>query len=245
LIQTPNDILATGPDSFYVTNDHYYREGLGRILEQILPESLVRWTNLIFVQLDSTKKVDDATSHVQASIALDKIRNNNGLGNLDRERASRGEFIVVDAAGGVTWRVKQPASDKLNNKVEIVERIPLTTTLDNPFYYEDPYPEVGGDASGYILSGLARGFALGESSRDPDGTEPVVCWHVRGNGQNPDKHSAWERRLIFQDDSTTIRSASGTAMIPIDPKDNGGKKQAWLFITGFQSRNMVATKINL
>jgi len=245
LIRTPNDILATGPDSFYVTNDHYYREGLGRLLEQVLPESLVKWTNLIYVQLDSTNKVKDPTNYVRASVALNSIRNNNGLGHLDRERDSKGEFIVVDAAGGVTWRVKQPATDKLNNKVEVLDRIPLASTLDNPFYYEDPYPEVGGDASGYILSGLARGVDLAQTSRDPNGKDPVVCWHVRGNGQNPDNHAKWERRLIFQDDSTTIRSASGTVMIPIDPKENGGKKQAWLFITGFVSRNMVATKINL
>ena len=35
LIQTPNDILAMGPRSFYVTNDHFYKNGTMRTVEGI------------------------------------------------------------------------------------------------------------------------------------------------------------------------------------------------------------------
>ena len=34
-------------------------------------------------------------------------------------------------------------------------------------------------------------------------------------------------------------------MIGIDPKENGGEKQAWLFATGFGSMTVVAAKIDL
>ena len=34
-------------------------------------------------------------------------------------------------------------------------------------------------------------------------------------------------------------------MLPIDPETNGGKKQGWLFVTGFGSMAMVAAKVDL
>lgn len=36
LIHTPNDILATGPRSFYVSNDHKYKSGTNREFEGIV-----------------------------------------------------------------------------------------------------------------------------------------------------------------------------------------------------------------
>ena len=33
LIRTPNDLVAMGRRSFYITNDHYYREGFMRHIE--------------------------------------------------------------------------------------------------------------------------------------------------------------------------------------------------------------------
>jgi len=37
LMNSPNDVIPVGPDSFYVTNDHKSTSGFGRMLEEYLP----------------------------------------------------------------------------------------------------------------------------------------------------------------------------------------------------------------
>ncbi|KAG0292178.1 Serum paraoxonase/arylesterase 2 [Linnemannia gamsii] len=51
LIRTPNDILATGPRSFYVSNDHKYKSGVNRELEEVLRRPL---GNVIYYSPEST-----------------------------------------------------------------------------------------------------------------------------------------------------------------------------------------------
>ncbi|KAL2862949.1 serum paraoxonase/arylesterase family protein [Aspergillus lucknowensis] len=66
LITTPNDLYATSPYSFYVTNDHHYREGFLRELESIPG---VKWAKVLHVQLDRLD-TDDATAGVNTTVAL-------------------------------------------------------------------------------------------------------------------------------------------------------------------------------
>jgi len=42
-----------------------------------------------------------------------------------------------------------------------------------------------------------------------------------------------------------LRSASAAVVVGIDPGSNGGRKQGWLFVTGFVSEAMVAVKVDL
>jgi hypothetical protein len=51
--------------------------------------------------------------------------------------------------------------------------------------------------------------------------------------------------LVFADDGEKMRTASAAVIVGIDPRKEGGKKKGWLFVTGFMSENMVATKIDL
>ena len=45
LIRTPNDIYAMNATSLYITNDHFYRDGTFRLLEDIGFQSLAPWTD--------------------------------------------------------------------------------------------------------------------------------------------------------------------------------------------------------
>ena len=80
---------------------------------------------------------------------------------------------------------------------------------------------------------------------------PSLVWHVRSKDSKPvdakgrGKGNVWEKNLIFQDDGKGLRSASGAVMTGIDPKKNGGKKQGWLFVTGFGSFAMGTVKVDL
>jgi hypothetical protein len=38
--------------------------------------------------------------------------------------------------------------------------------------------------------------------------------------------------MLFLDDGSTLRSASTAALVAIDPRENGGRKEARLFVTG-------------
>ncbi|KAF2965014.1 hypothetical protein GQX73_g8559 [Xylaria multiplex] len=70
LIRTPNDILAISENEFLVTNDHYYRDGLMRLIEELV--RLRGWTDLIHLRFDENS--------VDAAVVLDSIPTNNGLG---------------------------------------------------------------------------------------------------------------------------------------------------------------------
>ena len=127
--------------------------------------------------------------------------------------------------------------------LKIVDRIYFPQPLDNPSFYLDPYPHVNGNASGYIMAGLARAIDLGHSALDPKGLDPVMVWHVKPAAAGASE--PWEKKLVFQDNGTVIRTASIGVVVGIDPEKNRGRKQGWLFVTGFFSKGMVATKIDL
>lgn len=56
---------------------------------------------------------------------------------------------------------------------------------------------------------------------------------------------SWDKTLLWEDDGSNIRNAATALLVGIDPKEENGKKKAWLFVTGFSSENMVAVKVNL
>lgn len=121
-------------------------------------------------------------------------------------------------------------------ELEITESIQVQSTIDNPSYFHDPYAkETDGDASGYVLAGLARASAF------PSKQDPVVVWLVQ---PSPDGGFG-KKKKIFQDDGKKISTASTAVIVAVDPAKNGGRKQGWLFVTGPISLNAVVAKIDL
>ncbi|KAL3458523.1 hypothetical protein BJX64DRAFT_292133 [Aspergillus heterothallicus] len=223
LVTTPNDLYAISPRSFYVTNDHYYREGLLRNLEA-LPN--VKWSDVIHVQLDQLTTAD-ATAGVNATVALPGLHACNGLGHGQNPE----DVIVASVTGGIVWRTR--ASEEDPRKLSILEETAVDSAIDNPSYYDDPYKTVDNDASGYVLAGLRRVIDLPKTHADPNATEGVIVWHVRQDGST---------RVLFEDDGSNIRSASAAVLVPLEPT-NGGSKEATLFVTGFLSNGMISVKV--
>lgn len=244
-IVTPNDIYSLRPNEFFVTNDHRHREGLLRTYETLMPALLAGWSDIQRVKVDLEDN-GDAASGVTSETAMTGLHNNNGLG---RGHAAD-EVLIVDAAGGnmhVAKVVPDTASKSIKLERDPVRDIHLNSTIDNPSYFRDVYRsdsiKVDGsidDASGYVLAGLTRGIDLEKHAHDPTSKDPVIVWHIQ-----PRQEGGYKRKVLYQDDGSTISSASAAVMTPIQAKSSSGRKQAWLWVTGFWSENMVAVKVEL
>lgn len=215
-----------------------------RFIEDIGYHSVAPWSDIVHITVGSLarQKGGDEVG-VAAKTAYSGMHNPNGLGH----GANSSEILIVRAAAGAFIRATLDLADKSGKKLKVLEELQLQSSLDNPTYYSDPYasaPAAPDDASGYVLAGLGRACDLSSTHLKPDGLDPVMVWMVQ-----PSKAGVtgkkWDTKLIFQDDSKTIRSASAAVIVGIDPKENGGRKQGWLFVTGFLSKAMVATKIDL
>jgi hypothetical protein len=248
LIRTPNDIYIKSLQEIYVTNDHYYRDGLMRLVEDVAYGSVGPQTDLIHLHISDPlspplpKKngVVDDTAGVIGTVANQGIHNNNGLGH----GRTPSEILVCRTAIGQLLLAEE---DRIHPPtLNIKEIIQLPCTLDNPSYFSDPYAEkTGRDASGFVLAGLARAVVF------PNGMDPPMVWLVqpktntsRGESGSKDQEG-WTQKLIFQDDGHILRSASTAVLVAIDPDTNMGKKQGWLFVTGPVAKGIVATRIDL
>lgn len=233
LIKTPNNVYAVSPFSFYVTNDHFYREGIRRHIEDGIP--LAKWSSIIHVQIDDLKSTD-GRSGFYATVALTGLHNNNGLAH----GSSRDEMVIASALGGTLYWA---TPNDNNHTISILESIPLDSSTDNPSYFKDPYATPSNDASGYLVAGVARPIDLPNTITDPTAKDGVMVWYVRPNSTNAED-TTWEKRLIFEDDGTHIRTASTAVLIGIEPQLNESKK-AWLFVTGFLSESVIAVEVEL
>ena len=242
-ITTPNDIYAQSPTSFFVTNDHFYREGILRETEDLLP--LAQWSNTIHVDI-SDLRATNPEAGINASIALTGIHNNNGLGHGQ----SDDEILVTSAMGGRLYRGRMADSGngKTKDAIRIVDSIEFGSAVDNPSYFDDPYRTETVDKSGYVLGGLSHVIRLGKTKQDPKGTDGVMVWFLERSPLPADRREKVplpEPRVLFQDDGQRIRSASVALLVPIKPKKGEQKREAWLFISGFVSLNMIAVKVEL
>ncbi|KAH7240812.1 uncharacterized protein BKA55DRAFT_575806 [Fusarium redolens] len=228
LIQTPNDIVALSPTRFYVTNDHYYREGLMRQVEDMYYGA--KWSNTIYVEVTDINS-KDSTAGIKASVALTGLHNNNGLGH----GRTPNEIAIGSAASGDI----HISTIKPDHTIQVLETIPFDAAVDNPFYYSDPFASGDNDSSGYVSAGLSKACELAKNIGIDTATEPVMVWLAQP------KNGQWEKRLLFEDDGTRLRSAATAVLIGIDPKLEGGKKKGWLFVTGFYSQHMIAVKVDL
>ncbi|KAJ6111639.1 hypothetical protein N7523_007700 [Penicillium sp. IBT 18751x] len=225
LIETPNDVYADSPNSVYVTNDHFYRDGHMRLIEDLWPSA--RWTTVIHVQLTDLQAKDSAG--LEASVAHSGLWNNNGLGHGRTED----EIVISSAIGGELYvSTRHP-----NHTISIKSTVPFDTVTDNPSFFADPHRTDTDDASGYVVAGVTQGLYLAKTAKDPDATESSQVWYARPKGDG------WEKKLLFEDDGSRIRSASAAVLVPLEPEQ--GQKKAWLFVTGFLSEKMIAVKVDL
>ncbi|KAG9647343.1 calcium-dependent phosphotriesterase, partial [Aureobasidium melanogenum] len=246
LIETPNDVLAVSPTEFYVTNDHRYRDGLMRELEMFAP---LRWSTTYHVSITDLNASSD-TEGFEVIPALTGIKNNNGLGSVHGSN----EVTVASAERGILYRC---VPDPRTKTLSIEETVHMDSTLDNPSWYHDRWASANDDKSGYVLGGLVRAIDLFANTKNPEAKDPTYVWLVQrqqsassttGNfttGKDVQAAGDWQKRLVFADDGTKLRTASAAVIVGIDPKEEGGKKKGWLFATGFMSDNVVATKIDL
>lgn len=227
LIKTPNDIFAVSQNELYVTNDHYYYDGSMRQIEDMWPGAA--WSNVI-------RAAVSGDGELEASVALDKLHNPNGMGH----GRSADEILVTSAVGGYMWVGKLGSSEA--KPIDVAEIIDLDATTDNPSYYSDPYASTGDDVSGFVLPGLSRAVNLARHGHEPEGREGAMAWHI-----TPSRNvtGAWDKKLLWEDDGSLVRNAAATVLVGIDPKKEGGKKKAWLYITGFSSENVAAVKVDL
>lgn len=247
LIRTPNDLIATSPTSLYVTNDHFYRDhGIMRSIEDMYPKAA--WTDVIYVQFSleapSTLAETDAVAGVTATVALDKFHNANGLGHGRYDN----EVAIASAASGVLSISELPAlSRSTSNMITVLNRIEFDSTIDNPSYFSDPYAGTadGIDHSGFVVAGLGKAHTLAQTRRQPEAKDPVMVWFVKPVKQAETGETVWEKGLLFEDEGSRVRSASAAVLVAIDPEMEGGKRKAWLFVTGFVSSSVVAVKVDL
>ncbi|GKT58036.1 serum paraoxonase arylesterase family protein [Colletotrichum tofieldiae] len=234
LIKHPNDLFAKDPYSFYVTNDHYYSEGIGRTIEDLLP--ITSWTTTIHVRVEEMSTLVP-TDGIKAKVALSGLRNNNGLGHGRKP----GEIIVDNCAGGEI-HLAQLSLDPKNTSISFTEIIQVDTYIDNPSWFEDPYRSEILDASGFVLAGLSRPIEILKQASAAKPQISSTVWYVKPTAGGS---GGYEKRILFEDDGTRISSAATAVLVAIDPSQEKGQRKAWLFITGFMSSSVVAVKVDL
>jgi hypothetical protein len=238
LIRTPNDLFVENSTSFFTTNDHYYREGTMRTLEEV-GYDYAPWSDIVHISLSSLTSTEASADLTASKAHSGVLHNNNGLGH----GKDTTEILIGSAASGKLHIGERKPTGSNPVAINVKESIQLDTAIDNPSYFRDPFAiETHRDGSGYVLAGLTRGYDLSESLKDPKSLIPVTTWLVRPVENKPGE---WRRTILFQDSGENIRSASAAVIVAIDPKENAGKKQGWLFVTGFLSEAMIATKVDL
>ncbi|OTA90113.1 hypothetical protein M434DRAFT_14147 [Hypoxylon sp. CO27-5] len=231
LIRTPNDLLALSENEFLVTNDHYYREGLMRLVEDLVHRP---WTDLLYVRVDDT-------NNVTATISLSSIGGNNGLGwGPDHQ------VLISDATGGTLYFAELQV--EVNKTLSVTHAIRADGVVDNPSFFSDPYTGFDGkDYSGYLLPGVGRPIDFPVNYKDPKGQAPMpsLVWYLPASGGKKEGGAhGTQPKLLFSDDGSSLRGATTAVIVAIDPATNDGKREGWLFVTGVVAPHMLATRID-
>ncbi|KAL6877425.1 hypothetical protein HDV57DRAFT_146655 [Trichoderma longibrachiatum] len=259
LIVMPNDIFAESPTSFFVTNDHHYAEGLLRAIEDVLP--MARWTNVIHVRLENLGSAGGEggdSAGVHASVALEKLHNLNGMGHGG---GGRDEVLVTSCVSGLlhVGEIRGEDDDTGRKVIRVKEVIEFASPIDNPSYFRDPYANATFDASGIVASGPTRAVEFLENKGKEVVLDANMVWKATlksgkreedgrdesKGGTVADDGKIWDVSLIFEDDGRRIRTSSASVLVAIDPKEEGGRRRAWLLLTGYQASNVIAVKVDL
>lgn len=197
-----------------------------RLLESLGTRMTAAWTDLLHVEADSKMRGSEG---VEATIALTGLHNNNGLG-----RGPGGVVMICDASGGVTYL----AHEEEGRKLKVDGEIAYKSTIDNPSWFVDEYPG-DKDRSGIVNAGLSKALAMGPAIHANHAVPPVI---YLSSGSVAD---GWNTTVLFSDNGLALSTSSAAVMISIDPATNHGAKQAWLFMSGFASQSIVASRVDL
>jgi hypothetical protein len=256
-IYTPNDILVLGVGDFLVSNDHYFKFGLMRLMEDLLNLKWMSLTNVVRVRVDlgmgvhqhhvaEAEEGQAGDSHaVSVEKVLQEVHNANGL-------CWGPDFTIAlsDASGGV---VRLYSYDKTERGSQMIlqDHFSIPTGLDNPTYFKHPTND---SKSGYILAGLTRGIDLSKTARDENGMDPWVVWRVRqGEDGGRDSDKDWKKEKLAEDNGKWLRSAS-TALIISDSSTVGSplrdddsvtrqEEEGWLVVAGLFSRGLGVLRV--
>lgn len=227
-IRTPNDVLALSPTSLLVTNDHHYRHGHMRNIEDIYYGAT--WTDTIHLEFPLQRGAKESAG-VKSKIATSALHNNNGIG-----RGRSGNEVIINSAAGGTVYLTTLNSD---NTVHVREKIHVESSLDNPSYFKDPY----GSKDGFILAGLSRAADIGSVIRNPKASIGAIVWKLTSSD-----NGSWSKQPLFVDNGSLINGATTAILVPLDPKTTTGKgpehREGWLYMTSFSSANVIAVKVN-
>jgi hypothetical protein len=201
-----------------ITNDHKYRSGLLRTVEDIVSHRLGPKTDLIHLHIN----LNNPHQGIQGKIALSGLHNCNGLGH-----GPNGEILLTDAAGGILHICTLDPSHRIRSQ----SSLQLDTTIDNPSSYASTLDS----KRGYLLAGLTKAYNLPRTNRDPQGIEPTIVWYIPIDGSQLGKP-----KVLFKDDGHALRSASVAVLV--DDEDKG---ERWLFVTGSNSEGVIAVKVQL
>jgi hypothetical protein len=175
------------------------------------------------------------------------MHNNNGLGH----GRSHDEVLVVECVSGILNIGHVEASTTKGSTITLDQSVSFDSAIDNPSFFKDPFGNKAYDGSSYLAPGLSRAVDLASSVDGPSNPDnkpiPVMVWRakmVTRPGDSPGQ-TRWETELLFEDDGSRINSASAAVQVAIDPAEEGGRRRAWLFVTGFVSQNIIAVKVDV
>ena len=191
------------------------------------------WTDTVHVSLAPEPSPEDPTVGVNISVALSSVHYNNGIGH----GRSRNEVLVVSTVSSRLHLGRIVEDDSNHTSIQLEDVAQVDSIIDNPSFFEDPFATATRDYSGYVLPGLSHAIGLATTIRDPEATNGVAVWFVRP------AEGGWEKRILFEDDGSRIRSASGAVLVALPPDE--GPRRARLFITGFFSANVVMVELTL
>ncbi|KAK3806873.1 MAG: hypothetical protein J3R72DRAFT_530700 [Linnemannia gamsii] len=242
LIRTPNDLVATGKRSFYITNDHYYKAGLWRQIEGF---GRCAWSDVVYVSPEAT------------FVAYKGIASANGI-TANQNRT----LIYVSAFHGGSLEIfhpghanPSPSSEKKTvqtlHQLEYVESVKLGFTNDNVFY----------DAltDSLLIAGHSKLLKLADGFEGPEGApmeSPSKVVHVTRNWvqQQPFQRASasWlslsragdqprDRylvRTVFEDNGVGVNGISTATTAALYRRRAFGKEDVMLIGTGFSMHGL-------
>ncbi|KAF8935877.1 hypothetical protein BGZ47_009749, partial [Haplosporangium gracile] len=172
LIRMPNDVVAMGRRSFYVTNDHYYKQGLMRHIEGFGRRP---WGNVVFYSPEAT------------FIAYNSIASSNGItANPNRT------LVYVSAFHGGTLDIFRPgytdipsASSEKKRTVEDINRLIFVESVKLDFSNDNVFYDALTDS--LLIAGHSKVFELAAGFEEPEGASmqsaSKVVQVTRNSGQ--------------------------------------------------------------
>ncbi|XP_071838424.1 serum paraoxonase/arylesterase 2-like [Apostichopus japonicus] len=183
LFTSVNDVLATGPSSFYATNDGYLRFTAWRVLETLLSRP---WGSVVHYDGSEAKVVVDSTFEY------------NGMGlSLD------GQFVYIARPFSSSIMIYERSSE--TNDLAFHQEIAIGALPDNIFVHP-----VTGDLWSGCTAILHRLLAAFENI---DNWAPSLVVRVRPLGTKDHPFEQFKVYDVFSDDGHIMSSSSSAAVV--------------------------------